>query len=432
MSASVAAPAQHKQPSRKGKKAWRKHVDVGEVNAGLDEVRAQIIQGQASFPLQLLVLSKDADQLFAIDTTGSRDIHADYRKQHKPLRADEILAQRSAVPAVSSRKRFADFAEPKTKKPRISHKQFDKLRSIAYGGDQVQKDVVQTGVTADHDPWAVDEAEQDPQFSFLEPKKPKREPVTLKHAPISLAKHGKPLPAVRKPEAGKSYNPTLEDWANLLEREGEKEVEAEKKRLQEAREEAERMQRAIAAQAEEDEADRNESAWESEWEGFSDADEDALKKKRPERKTPSQRNKINRRKEAERRARHEAKIKEKERQLQRIQELARSVEEKEKARAATRDMVVTAQGDSSSDAEEEVLRRKRFGRHPIPEPTLEVVLADELQDSLRRLKPEGNLLKDRFRSMIVRGKVESRRQIAQGKKPKTTTTEKWSYKDWKL
>lgn len=39
------APAQYKQPSRKGKKAWRKNVDVTEVQSGLDEVREQIIQG---------------------------------------------------------------------------------------------------------------------------------------------------------------------------------------------------------------------------------------------------------------------------------------------------------------------------------------------------------------------------------------------------
>lgn len=39
-----AAPAQHKQPSRKGKKAWRKNVDVTEINEGLDEVREQVIK----------------------------------------------------------------------------------------------------------------------------------------------------------------------------------------------------------------------------------------------------------------------------------------------------------------------------------------------------------------------------------------------------
>jgi len=68
----------------------------------------------------------------------------------------------------------------------------------------------------------------------------------------------------------------------------------------------------------------------------------------------------------------------------------------------------------------------------IPEAPLEVVLPDELRDSLRLLKPEGNLLKDRFRSMMIRGKVESRRQVAYTKQKKYTVSEKWSYKDWQL
>jgi len=68
----------------------------------------------------------------------------------------------------------------------------------------------------------------------------------------------------------------------------------------------------------------------------------------------------------------------------------------------------------------------------IPQAPLEVVLADELQESLRLLKPEGNLLKDRFRNMLVSGKMETRRPITQPKKAKRSYTEKWSYKDWKL
>jgi nucleolar protein 53 len=68
----------------------------------------------------------------------------------------------------------------------------------------------------------------------------------------------------------------------------------------------------------------------------------------------------------------------------------------------------------------------------IPEAPLEVVLPDELRDSLRLLKPEGNLLKDRFRSMMIRGKLESRRPVAYGKQKKYTVSEKWSYKDWEL
>lgn len=39
------APAQHKQPSRKGKKAWRKNVDVTEIQEGLEEVREEVLKG---------------------------------------------------------------------------------------------------------------------------------------------------------------------------------------------------------------------------------------------------------------------------------------------------------------------------------------------------------------------------------------------------
>lgn len=67
----------------------------------------------------------------------------------------------------------------------------------------------------------------------------------------------------------------------------------------------------------------------------------------------------------------------------------------------------------------------------MPEAPLEVVLADELQDSLRALRPEGNLLKDRYRNMLLNGKIEARKSM-QHKKPMRTVTEKWTYKDWKL
>lgn len=68
----------------------------------------------------------------------------------------------------------------------------------------------------------------------------------------------------------------------------------------------------------------------------------------------------------------------------------------------------------------------------VPDRSLELVLPDELQDSLRLLKPEGNLLKDRFRSVLVRGKIEARKPIQQPKRAKRTLTEKWTYKDFKI
>jgi nucleolar protein 53 len=299
-----------------------------------------------------VIAEKTSDELFAIDTVGSEDIRKAVSKRHKPLKVDEILAQRSAVPAVASRKRLSELdTEGKRKKAKVSGKEYDRLRAIAYGGEQVNKDVVQTGHDAEYDPWAVQETKRDPKFSFLEEKKAKREPVTLKHAPVSQAKSGKAIPAVRKPAGGKSYNPKFEDWQNELMRESDKAVEAE------------RMERA-AAETESDSGE--ESVWESEWEGFSENEDDKLKTKRPERKSLSQRNKIKRRKEAERLARHESKMKAKEQQVQEIKKLAKSVEAKEKARAAVREALENKTLDvvSDDDGDEEELKRRQFRKHP--------------------------------------------------------------------
>jgi nucleolar protein 53 len=37
----LGAPSQHNQSSRKGKKAWRKNVDIGEVEQGLEGLRQE-------------------------------------------------------------------------------------------------------------------------------------------------------------------------------------------------------------------------------------------------------------------------------------------------------------------------------------------------------------------------------------------------------
>ena len=321
-----------------------------------------------------MIAEKPSEELFAVDTAGDANVQKKVQSRHKPLKVDQILAQRSAVPAVASRKRMSEMGNEGTrKKSKISGREYDRLRAIAYGGEQTKKDVVQTGGDASYDPWAVQQVEEQPQFSFLEKKKAKVEPDTLKRAPVSLAKDGKKIPAVRKPAAGKSYNPNFDEWQALLIKESEKAVADEKQRLHEAQLEAERMERAAAA--DDDDVDSGEeSVWESEWEGFS-GDEDKPKAKRPERKSATQRNKIARRKEAERQAKHDAKMKAKDQQVQMIKKLARSVEEKERARDAARSMQLAIQAEAEGtldveDGEELELRKKQFGRIPyvLPHP----------------------------------------------------------------
>ena len=152
-----------------------------------------------------------------------------------------------------------------------------------------------------------------------------------------------------------------------------------------------------------------------------------MKAKRPERKTQSQRNKIKRRKEVERQAKHEQRMANKKKQAKEIEQALKvgNVVVAEK-------MIEEAEQYSSDSDDDELVRRRRLGTASIPEKSLEVVLPDELQESLRRLKPEGNLLNDRFRNLLVNGKLESRKPILQPKKAKRFVTEKWTYKDFSV
>ncbi|KAK6429245.1 hypothetical protein LTR95_014603, partial [Oleoguttula sp. CCFEE 5521] len=100
MADTMLAPTSYKQPSRKGKKAWRKNVDLNDLTANLEDVRTQIIQHGG------VVSEKPAADLFALDTTGDSTIALQQSKS-KLLKADEILAQRSAVPGLEQRKRKA-------------------------------------------------------------------------------------------------------------------------------------------------------------------------------------------------------------------------------------------------------------------------------------------------------------------------------------
>lgn len=302
--------------------------------------------------------------MFTIDTTGSEELRKAIHKKHKPLKADEIIAQRSAIPALEPRKRgnpnvTDGVIEPKTKKHKsdwVSRKDYLRLKQVAKDANPINK----KGDNVLYDPWAddVDNSApvEDPRFDFLEKPKPKVAPETLKHAPVSLAANGKPIPSVKTPNGGISYNPQFEDWDRLLEEQGQEAVEAEKKRLEEEKREQEKQR--LRAEAKDDDGEVK-SDDESAWEGFESEYEkpEWLNKKRPERKTKAQRNKIKRRKEAERQAKWEAQMAKKEAQVEQAREIAERNQQQE----------LELQNDSDADDDEEgddtKLRRKRLGKN---------------------------------------------------------------------
>lgn len=423
------APATHKQPSRKGKKAWRKNVDVDELQQGLQNAREEVILGG-------IISEQPASDLFSIDVAGDEDVGRK-QKSKKQLKADEIVAQRSAVPGLEPRKRKAtgpvvgESSGKKTKDSKyISNYELKKLRKAAdtTGGVVVEE-------SAAHDPWGAPSPYKHADLDFLEEKKPKVAPKTLRQAPVSLAANGKPVPAVRKPEGGKSYNPLVGEWTELLEREGAEAVAKEQARLLAEAEAAAKEERLELERQKVESAEREEVAtdYESEWEGIqSEAEEQNYSTKQKRRKTPAERNKIKARKEREQREKWEKKQKETEEQQARIKEIAAEMSAKDRGKKNLALKPVEAHSSDDSDDGVERLKPRRFGKTQMPSAPLEVQLPDELEDSLRRLKPQGNLLTDRYRNMLLNGKVEVRNRLGQQKKPKVERKEKWSYKDWKL
>lgn len=426
----VQAPATHKQPSRKGKKAWRKNVDLTEVQTGLENVRDEIIEGG-------ILSEKSADQLFVVDVGGDAETEKQQQQQGKKLlKADEILARRSAVPGLDGRKRKA--AEPavpsSNKRPKdgkyVSHRDLQRLRSLADNAEGIAVEQE----SASHDVWGAEPPSKHAALAYVPKKQPVREPSSLRQAPRPLTANGKATRAVRLPEAGKSYNPLVGDWSALLEREGATAVELEMARIAFEAAAEEKEARLLAEAARVEEAERNEYAtdYESEWDGFmSESEKPIYTLKQQKRKTPAERNKIKARKEREAREMWERKQKERDIQQTRIKQIAREVSARDKARRSAVVLSEVVSSDDDDAAEPELLKR-RFGKVAVPEAPLEVVLPDELQDSLRRLKPEGNLLTDRYRNILINGKLEVRKRRGQPKQRKTTRSEKWTYKDWKL
>ncbi|UNI20415.1 hypothetical protein JDV02_006504 [Purpureocillium takamizusanense] len=423
------APKQHSQPSRKGKKAWRKNVDVTDVQQGLEELNKEVIRGG-------VIKEKPSSELFTIDVARGTKENDKTKHGKKLLKADEIIARRSAVPAVPMRKRAGDKTTDgllPTKRQRtdwVPHKELARLRRVADG----QHETTVVAKDATFDIWdAPSDVVAETAYDFLPEKQVAKPPKSIKQAPLSLTATGKHVPAVQAPSGGYSYNPAFTDYENRLAEESAKAIEAEKKRLE--AEEAERVRQEAAArsaaEAEAAEERANMSEWEedSEWEGFqSGVDDDKPAQKQPKRKTQAQRNRIKRRKEEERLAKHKAAMKERRVQEQRIKAIAEEVAEREQQRA----LALAEDSDSAGEVTDDKLRRRQLGKFKLPEKDLELVLPDELQESLRLLKPEGNLLKDRYRSMLVRGKVESRRHIPFKKQARRKLTEKWTHKDFVL
>ncbi|ANB11732.1 Nop53p [Sugiyamaella lignohabitans] len=427
-------PAQKSQPSRKGKKAWRKHIDLDDVDEGLEEAR-QLERTLGTKD----ITSLDQSDLFTVDTQGDEGLKSKKDRENlKPLKADEILSRRSAVPALKAahKKASSDNKKKNGKIQGVSGKELNRLMRVA--GRDGNKSSAMATLESDgiikhnndlYDAWG-DEPEVDTKSNLksatasrVSYSKATVIPSTLTEAPEAVVPNAK---AVDLPDAGRSYNPSIESWKDLLERENLKEEEREKQRIA-TKEEKERIEHLIAT-LDVKEVDSDSSEGEnSEDEETNDQADDLVSVNKPVKvktKTKTQRNKQKRHLERTKLQEQLKALKQQLRDLENLPRLLQEEAEKQKKREEER-----ATAAANSDGKK---RKKVHTRHSIIEPGLDIKLSDELEDCLRRLKPEGNLARDRFRSLQERGLIEARVPVAKKRKYTPKVTEKWSYKDIKL
>ncbi|KAF4103843.1 ribosome biogenesis protein NOP53 [Onychostoma macrolepis] len=425
-----------KRVNKNKKKSWNKFSDIQDVEEFLDDVR---LQERATGGL---ISEKTDESLFFVDTgitveKDTKDTQAETTvkkgKHSKPLRIDLILQPDSRIPAP---KNVLAFQQPNAKKQRRISERAAKLaatgvlprrekllqlrRAAAASGVSVKEHPVANNnpERAFYDLWNAGTPETaDPYYLEQTKKKLVKRPERLNEKPSVL-------PAIEVIAPGGSYNPDFFSHQDLL-REAH-EVEVKKQKAEE------KLARQLAVN--EDKA-TEESTFKEQVEGLIDEEEIEPQETEgdtedtvigptatEEKKTEKQRKKekAKRIKELQRKA--ERQMIHKQQQLFQLRSIHASVKKQEQ-----RTKMRQAQRKAQQETQKSMPRR--LGRLKFQTPDLDVQLSNELASSLRSLKPEGSILKDRFKSLQKRNIIEPRERAKFKRKHKLKYSEKRAFRE---
>ncbi|XP_073405229.1 ribosome biogenesis protein NOP53 [Dendrobates tinctorius] len=424
-----------KRVNRNKKKNWKKHSDVRDVEEFLDDVRLQerTVGG--------LLSEKANENLFFVDTgKKKKDPRTDrkrLKKRTKPLWIDLNLQPDSKVPPPK------DILSHQVPNGRKLKRKREREGTLEKKGILPRTDRLLVAQLNRPSSTLVDEANNNPGRGFydlwgernpLDSASQGKDPWYLEQTkksrvkrPDRLNKKPSELPAIEIAAAGASYNPTYESHQDLMLKAHEVEV----KKLKEARKlsrklkfptndkaptEESRLRELCEGLVEESEDD-NPSGDEGELE-----EQKVTSLHQRERKTERQRKKE---KEAKiLKARQDSEKTERLRrqslfQLKSIQTSLKSRQEELAKRKKLR----------GEKQKAKALQPKRLGRLKYQEPDIDVLLSEELTDSLRRLKPEGSVTKDRFKSFQKRNLIEPRERAKFKRKLKVKYVEKRAFRE---
>lgn len=439
--ATVKRPAQYKQSSRKGKKAWRKNIDLSEIEQSIETRKDQeITHGTA----EIGTLKDEA--LFQIDDTGDSELKSKLikRKQiKKNLKSKEILdavKSNSKVGVVKHPK----YDDHKHKVQTVSKKELRKLMALAGkvdGESKIKNHMAKDGLvkSESHDIWGaeksnkvytpagisidVDEKVEIPESLLKESTTgwsiASVKPKTLDVAPVKVRD------VEEIPHAGKSYNPNKKEWSSLIEKEYKLEKVKEDNRiaLQLYREKIQRLMEVLDNSEEEVSSDEDEDAEEDEDEDKSKSDRLSINEVvKNKKKTKYQRNRAKKHEERVKLQQELKKLKARVHDLEKLEETDKQVQQEEEQKKSRKT-------DSKTS---KVNKKHKLGsKYSAREDNLELKFSDELSDSLRKLRPEGNLLYDQLQKLQSSGKIETRVPVKKSRRYKQKITEKWTHKDFK-
>ncbi|XP_066511958.1 ribosome biogenesis protein NOP53-like [Hoplias malabaricus] len=421
-----------KRVSKNKKKNWNKYSDIQDVEEFLDDVR---LQEKAAGGV---IADKPDSSLFFVDTRNEEVVSepepsGKRSKKSKPLRIDLILQPDSHVPPP---KDILAHQRPNAKKERRIAQRAEKL--AAMGILPRRKKLLHKPATASvqekpvtskdperpfYDLWSAGGPETADLY-FLEQTKKK-----LIKRPEKLNKKPSVLPAVEVIAPGASYNPDFFSHQALLLEAHEVEV----KRLKAE----ERLQRQIAINK--SDIATVETTFKEQIEGLVEEEEETKEEEpqgetaedgavgpvaQQEKKTEKQRKKekAERRKDLQRKA--ERKMIASRQQLFKLRSIGAEVKMREQ-------MTKIRRMKRAAQLEAQKSLPHRLGKLKFQAPDLDVQLSDEIAGSLRTLKPEGSVLKDRFKSLQKRNLIEPRERAKFKRKHKVKYVEKRAFKEIK-
>ncbi|XP_034975758.2 ribosome biogenesis protein NOP53 [Zootoca vivipara] len=431
---------------KKGWKRWRgPEAKLGrELGDWLQEKAAELRQ------LGGPVSEKPNETLFFVDTGVQEKGRKQKCGKEKPLKIDLILQLDSKVPPP---KDILAHQVPNGKKLKRKQRLWEKLtekgvvpRKERLLQERLQKPPAVKAAETDsginpsrafYDMWSdsnpLDKALAGKDSWFLE--QTKKQPVKR---PERLQKARSQLPAVEVIPPGGSYNPSFEAHQALLLQAHEAELKKQKA--------AERLERQLKFPTVE-EAPTEETVFQEQCEGLLEEESDgegsqespsepqegesqadaAPPPRLPravarEKKTERQRKKE---KEAKRKKVRQALEKAARLRRQEVFQL-RTIRLQVKRREAE---LIRRKREREAKRKAEENKPKRLGKLKYEDPDLDVQLSTELAESLRTLKPEGSILKDRFKSLQKRNLLEPRERAKFKRKYRVKYVEKRAFRE---